>query len=103
MRLLGLYHGLGLPVTYVGTYDWPGERPRDHVISPTLREIDVPLTAEHFVAAEALKAQVGGKTVIDAAFHSQASLSPGFVEETRKWAAEAEIVRVFTSMVLPAG
>jgi len=94
MRLLGLFHGLGLPVTYVGTYDWPGEKPRDEMLSPTLREIDVPLSTEHFAAAEALRAQVGGKTVIDAAFHSQAALSPGFVDETRKQASEAEIVVV---------
>jgi glycosyltransferase involved in cell wall biosynthesis len=92
MRLLGLYQGLGLPVTYVGTYDWPGEKHLDQMLSPTLREIDVPLSAEHFAAAELSRIQVGGKTVIDAAFHSQAALSPGFVEETRKQASEAEIV-----------
>jgi glycosyltransferase involved in cell wall biosynthesis len=92
MRLLGLYQGLGLPVTYVGTYDWPGEKARDQMLSPTLREIEVPLSAEHFAASDTLKAQVGGKTVIDAAFHSQVALSPAFVEETRKHVAAADIV-----------
>ena len=62
------------------------------MVSPTLREIDVPLSPEHFAAAERLKTQMGGKTVIDAAFHSQVSLSPGFREATRKHAAEADIV-----------
>src|SRR5262245_10872283 len=45
-RLLGLYHNLGAdtPTTYVGTYDWPGPGARDHQLTPTLREIDVPLS-----------------------------------------------------------
>ena len=30
LRLLGLYHALGVPTTYVGTYDWPGPGHRDH-------------------------------------------------------------------------
>jgi glycosyltransferase involved in cell wall biosynthesis len=92
MRLLGLYHGLHLPVTYVGTYDWSGEKFRDQMLSPTLREIVVPLSDEHLAAAERLKAQVGGKTAIDAAFHTQVALSPAFLEETRKRTADAEIV-----------
>ena len=32
LRLLGLYHGLGadMPSKYIGTYDWPGEKYREH-------------------------------------------------------------------------
>ena len=50
LRLLGLYHALGaqLPTTYVGTYDWPGESRRQHALSSTLQEIDVPLSDAHF-------------------------------------------------------
>ena len=94
IRLLGLYHGLGAgnQTTYVGTYDWPGEPPRDNQISPTLREITVPLSPEHFAAHEALRAQVGGKVVIDSAFPQQAHLSPAYLARAREAAREADVV-----------
>ncbi len=63
LRLLGLYHGLGYPTTYVGTYDWQGERDRDHKLSPTLREIDVPLSDEHHAAAKELSRELGGRSL----------------------------------------
>ena len=49
LRLFGLYHASGriCPTTYVGTYDWPGPGYRDHQLTPTLREIDVPLSDRH--------------------------------------------------------
>jgi glycosyltransferase involved in cell wall biosynthesis/GT2 family glycosyltransferase len=92
LRLLGLYHGLGAPTTYVGTYDWPGERLRDHRLSPTLREIDVPLSEEHHAAAKALSEQLGGKVVIDSAFHRFAHLSNDFNETALAEAADSDIV-----------
>ena len=94
MRLLGLYHDLGADVetTYVGSYDWPGEAHRDHRVSATLREIDVPLSDAHFAAAHALSAEMGGRTVIDIAFAAQAHLSPEYVATARRVAAEADAV-----------
>ena len=94
LRLLGLYHGLGeeIQATYVGTYDWPGAGPRRHMLSPSLEEIDVPLSAAHFEAAEEAKARAGGKNVIDCLFHLHAHLSPGYVAQARKTAQAAEVV-----------
>lgn len=94
LRLLGLYHALGDQVAahYVGTYDWPGEKPRDHWLTPTLRETLVPLSNEHFAAASELSIAAGGKTVIDAAFALHAHLSPAFLDAARAAAAAADVV-----------
>jgi glycosyltransferase involved in cell wall biosynthesis len=94
LRLLGLYHGLGsdLQATYVGTYDWPGPGLRRHKLSPTLEEINIPLSDAHFKAAEAATRSAGGKVVIDTLFHKQAHLSPDYVREARSAAAAADIV-----------
>ena len=94
LRLLGLYYALGadLPATYVGTYDWPGEQPRRHHLSPTLEEIDVPLSDAHFRAADEWRARAGGKTIIDSAFPHLALHSPEYVAEARRRAADADIV-----------
>lgn len=94
LRLLGLYHGLGadLPTTYVGTYDWPGEKFRRHKLSDTLEEIDIPLSKEHFEEAEKWRALAGGRTIIDTSFHQLAHLSPQFVEYAKSEASKADIV-----------
>ncbi len=94
IRLLGLYHGLGadLPTTYVGTYDWPGEKFRKHRLSDTLEEVDIPLTNEHFRESEKWQAKAGGKTIIDTSFHQLAHLSPQFVEYAKNEVLKADIV-----------
>jgi glycosyltransferase involved in cell wall biosynthesis len=94
LRLLGLYHALGveLPVTYVGTYDWPGPKHRRLLLTPTLQEIDVPLTAAHFAASAEWRLRAGGKNVIDTSFHHLAHYSPEYVREARRHAAAADIV-----------
>lgn len=94
LRLLGLYHNLGknMQATYVGTYDWPGEKYRDHALSSTLREIDIPLSDSHFEACRNLQEEVNGKTVIDVTFHQLAHLSPDYVDYVRKESMKADIV-----------
>ena len=94
MRLLGLYHGLGsdMPTTYVGSYDWPGPQYRRHLLSPTLEEIDVPLSDAHFAAAERRRQEAGGRVIIDTIFHEQAHLSPDYVAASCAAAAEADVV-----------
>ena len=94
LRLLGLYHALGaqLPTTYVGTYDWPGPGYRDHQLTATLREIDVPLSDRHFAEADRWRQLAAGKTVIDASFPLLAHHSPEFVKAARAAARDAEIV-----------
>jgi glycosyltransferase involved in cell wall biosynthesis len=93
-RLLGLYHGLGdsVQAVYLGSYDWPGESLRDMQLTPSLREICVPLSDAHFDAAAKLSAQLGGATVIDSAFSAQVKFSPEFVQRGIGLLGEADVV-----------
>ncbi len=94
LRLLGLYHALGeeIKALYVGTYDWRGPGYRRHYLTPTLEEIDVPLSERHFMAAAQKQQLVGGKTVIDSTFHELAHLSPEYVATARAAVANAAVV-----------
>lgn len=94
LRLLGLYHALGsnFETHYVGTYDWPGPVYRRQMLSPTLEELIVPLTAEHFAAAQKLQDETGGRVVIDSTFAELAHLSPEYVSAARAATAAADIV-----------
>jgi len=94
LRLLGLYHNLGEKVncTYVGSFDWPGEKYRSHLLTKTLREIDVPLSEAHFAAAYALSSEAGGKVVIDLAFSQQCHLSQHYLDTAQEQIANANVV-----------
>jgi glycosyltransferase involved in cell wall biosynthesis len=94
LRLLGLYHDLAehVETTYVGTYDWPGPTYRDHRLTSTLREIDIPLSDRHFTASDEWRERTGGKTVIDVSFPLLAHHSPRYVEAARAAAHDADIV-----------
>lgn len=93
-RLLGLYHALGSDIqcTYVGSYDWPGEVPRDQQLTSGLRERLIPLSAEHHAAAAALSGKLDNRTVIDLAFPDQAALSPAYVAAAQSEIAGADVV-----------
>ncbi|TWI66076.1 glycosyltransferase involved in cell wall biosynthesis [Desulfobotulus alkaliphilus] len=91
LRLLGLYHALGnhLEARYIGTYDWQGEKYRRHHITPTLEEINIPLSNKHHAAAAKACKKAGNRIVIDMLFPKQAHLSPEYTEEvisTVRWA-----------------
>ena len=103
LRLLGLYHALGshLPTTYVGSYDWPGPGHRDHQLTSTLREIDVPLSPRHFAASDHWRDLAGGKTVIDASFPLLAHHSPEFVKAATDAVTGADIVVFSHPWVFP--
>lgn len=94
LRLLGLYHALGgqIETRYVGTYDWPGPGYRRQMLSPTLEELLVPLSREHFAVAQRRRDGIGGRTVIDSTFPEFAHLSPDFVNAARAAVAEADVV-----------
>jgi glycosyltransferase involved in cell wall biosynthesis len=94
LRLLGLYHVLGdnIETNYVGTYDWPGPGYRRQMLSPTLEELLVPLSAEHFAAAQKRKDETGGRVIIDSTFPEFAHLSPEYLSAARAAAATADIV-----------
>jgi glycosyltransferase involved in cell wall biosynthesis len=93
-RLLGLYHHLGAssPCRYIGTYDWPGEKYRNHMLSDTLTEINIPLSSKHHIAAHDLAKKIDGKVVIDLAFSQQAHLSPEYVEALIKEIPQAQVL-----------
>ncbi|QOV23036.1 glycosyltransferase family 4 protein [Anabaenopsis elenkinii] len=94
LRLLGLYHGMGecLPTTYIGSYDWEGEKYRHHRLSKTLEEIDIPLSEQHFVECAKLQSRLGGKTIIDSCFNLLGHHSSEFVETAKSKVAESDIV-----------
>ena len=94
IRLLGLYHNLGADVraTYVGTYDWPGEKYRRHRLSESLEEIDIPLTPEHFAVHEQWRQRAGGNSLIDVSFDLLAHHSPEYVSAARAQTKDAEVV-----------
>lgn len=93
-RLLGLYHALGdaILATYVGSYDWPGEQPRDHFVTPGLREICIPLSAAHHEVAAESSRRMGGRVVIDVEFDQQVHLSPEYLAVAREHIGQADIV-----------
>ena len=94
LRLLGLYHALGpdFETTYVGTYDWPGERRRELRLSDSLTEIDVPLSAEHFRRDAQWRDFAGGATIIDTTFPILGRLSQDFLNRARSVVAGADAV-----------
>ena len=94
LRLLGLYHALGenIEARYIGTYDWPGEKYRQHNLTPTLEEIDIPLSNAHHVAAKQLARDAGGKTVIDLAFSRLCHLSPEYLAKAVEAVNWADVV-----------
>jgi GT2 family glycosyltransferase/glycosyltransferase involved in cell wall biosynthesis len=91
-RLLGLYHNLGGPTAYVGTWDWPGQPERRQMLSATLEEHLVPLAAAQFEAVERESAELAVGTVIDTTFHRLGALSPSYVTRACEAAAAAEVV-----------
>lgn len=92
LRLLGLYHNLGLPTTYIGTFDWPGQSPRDHWLSDTLREIDIPLSDRHFQICREWQQKVAGKTIIDTTFHQLGKYSTEYVSYAQNQVKQADVV-----------
>ncbi len=104
LRLLGLYHDLGkeFETTYLGSYDWPGPGYRSQRLSPTLEEIVVPLSADHFQAARRLSEAAGGRTVIDASFPMLAHLSPDFIRSLEEHVPKADILVFSHPWVYPS-
>ena len=94
LRLLGLFHGLGsgFETRYVGSYDWPGESYRRHFISPTLEEIDIPLSKAHHKVAEEARKKAGNKVVIDLLFGVQGYLSSDYLKEAEAQVEWADVV-----------
>ncbi|MBL0702129.1 MAG: glycosyltransferase [Desulfosarcina sp.] len=92
IRLLGLYHNLGLPTKYIGTYDWRGEKYRDKYLSETLREILIPLSELHFAKSDQINKKLNGKNVIDCTFHQLAHESKEFINKVYEEIKDADII-----------
>ena len=94
LRLLGLYHQLSnnLECRYLGSYDWQGEKYREHALSSSLYEINIPLSSKHHEAAAAVTTQTSGKNVIDIAFSKQGILSPEYINSAKKEIENADVV-----------
>jgi glycosyltransferase involved in cell wall biosynthesis len=78
--------------TYVGTYDWPGERYREHRLADSLTEIDVPLSAQHFRVVADWCVHARAATIIDTTFPILGRLSGEFVARARSAVRDADIV-----------
>lgn len=92
IRPFGLYQGLGLPAVYVGSFDWPDESAREISLSPTLREVDVPLGRKHLEACARLEQRRGLKPLIDVTFPRLARGSPEFIARASREAEDADVV-----------
>lgn len=94
LRLLGLYHKLEnqIKCQYIGSYDWPGESYRQHYLSDSLQEIDVPLSDAHHAAAHELSCKVNGKTVIDISFPQLGYLSKEYLNAAKKAIKESNVI-----------
>ena len=93
IRLAGLYHNMPkeLEVTYIGTYDWQGEKPRDEMIYENLREICIPLSDEHFKENEKLTQQ-SGFNAIDMMFNKFGFFSNEYLQVIKKHTFQSDIV-----------
>lgn len=93
IRLLGLYSGFkNLQVTYVGSYDWPGQQKRVLKLSSNLIEIDIPLSLKHFEESDRLNTRIPNERIIDVTFPILGHYSQKFVNKAKDEATKAEIV-----------
>ena len=103
IRLLGLYHNLGdtISATYLGSFDWEGEKFRKHRLSKGLIEIDIPLSSEQFSKCRELQTKVNGKTIIDVTFPKLGNLSEKFINEAQKLLRRTDIIIFSHPWVFP--
>lgn len=102
IRLLGLYHNLREKESlYIGTYDWDGEPFRNHSLTNSLRELDVPLSRRHLNAAAELQRAAKGKNVIDTSFPLIGHLSPDYEYYVRSHMQKADVIVFSHPWVFP--
>jgi len=104
LRLKGLYTNLGedINAVYVGSYDWPGEKRREIVINEYLKEIDVPLSSDHFRLNEYLNKLLPDITIIDSIFPFLGESSPVFINRVRDEAKRSDVVVFSHPWLFPA-
>ena len=94
LRIKGLYSTLSpnISATYIGSYDWKGEKQRKIQISDNLLEVDVPLSDEHFKLNEYLNQLLPGRTIIDVTFPLLANASTTYVETLLNEAEKSDVI-----------
>lgn len=104
LRLKGLYTNLGKDINavYVGSYDWPGEKARDIVVKEYLKEIDVPLSSDHFELNGHLNKLLPDKTIIDSIFPFLGESSSDFINQVRKEAERSDVIVFSHPWLFPA-
>jgi glycosyltransferase involved in cell wall biosynthesis len=104
LRLKGLYSRLAgnIYCSYVGTYDWKGEKNRKIKISDRLTETTIPLSDEHFKLNEYLTGLVPGKTIIDVDFPLLVDSSPTYINAVCNEAIASDVVIFSHPWLYPA-
>ena len=94
LRLLGLYKSFDaqeFDVTYVGSYDWPGEERKKLCLNSNFTEIVIPLSEEHFKTYQNFKRNVGDEC-FDVSFSQICNCGEDFIQKCIELAAKADIV-----------
>lgn len=94
VRLLGLYGNFDpniFDVTYIGSYDWPGETKRITQVTESLREIIIPLSTLHFDQYNNINKTIKAPC-FDVTFSELAHLSPDFINECVKNTKIADVI-----------
>ena len=93
IRLAGLYHNFPqqAEVTYIGSYDWRGEKKKDQMNSDNLREICIPLSHAHFKQNEQLSEQAGFNC-IDLMFNQLGFLSHDYIQTIKQQVYHSDII-----------
>ncbi len=104
MRLKGLYSNLSsnIECSYIGTYDWRGEKYRKIKISDRFTETTIPLSEEHFRLNEYLNNLLPGKTTIDVDFSWLSDASPDYINAVCEKASESDVIIFSHPWVYPA-
>jgi glycosyltransferase involved in cell wall biosynthesis len=94
MRLKGLYSNLSsnIECSYIGTYDWRGEKYRKINISDRFTETTIPLSEEHFRLNDYINNLLPGKTIIDVDFSLLSDASPDYTNAVCKEAAKSDVI-----------
>lgn len=104
LRLKGLYSNFPdyCDVTYVGSFDWKGEKSREIRISDNLTELDIPLSDQHFGINDHMNQLLPGKTIIDSSFPFLAASSPDYLDAVVRKAQASDVVIFSHPWLYPA-
>lgn len=104
LRLKGLYFNMPpeIRASYVGTYDWKGEKYRKISISGGLTETTIPLSDEHFAMNEHIGKLLPGKNIIDLIFPLLVESSPDYLREVYDRALRSDVIVFSHPWLYPA-